>query len=125
MNRRVYQGEIYTCDLWGSLGSEEGKQRPCLIIQNDKGNSVSPTTIVLPISKKKKKYPFQYSLYKKDYDFFDCEENTVLCEQIRCIDLSRVVRYLGKISDEDYNEIYERCYENCKKLEINLDNVSF
>lgn len=116
--RRVFQGEVYTCELWGSIGSEEGKQRPCLIIQNDKGNKVSPTTIILPISKKKKKYPFQYTLFKKDYDFFDCEENTVLCEQVRCIDLNRVVRLLGKISDYDFKEIYKRYCENCKKNEI-------
>lgn len=116
--RKVYQGDVYTCILYGALGCEEGKQRPCLVIQNDKGNSFSPTTIILPISKKKKKYPFQYSLYKKDYDFFDCEENTVLCEQVRCIDTSRVVRYLGTISDKDYEEIYKRYCEICKKSEI-------
>ena len=119
MDRKVYQKQVYTCELWGSLGSEQGKQRPCLIIQNDIGNKVSPTTIILPISKKKKKYPFQYSLYKKDYDFFDCEENTVLCEQVRCVDKSRIVRYLGTISDEDYENIYKRCCENCKNL---IDN---
>lgn len=117
--RKVYQGEIYTCILYGALGSEEGKQRPCLVIQNDKGNSASTTTIILPISSKKKKnYPFQYTLFKKDYDFFDYEENIVLCEQVRCIDTSRVVRYLGKISDKDYEEIYKRYCEICKKSEI-------
>lgn len=116
--RKVYQGEVYTCILYGALGCEEGKQRPCLVIQNDKGNKVSPTTIILPISKKKKKYPFQYTLYKEDYDFFDCEENTVLCEQVRCIDTSRIVRYLGTISDKDYEEIYKRYCEICKKSEI-------
>lgn len=125
MNRRVYQGEIYTVELWGSVGSEEGKQRPCLIIQNDKGNEVSPTTIILPISKKKKKYNFQYSLPKEKYDFFDCEENTVLCEQPRCIDTSRVVRLLGRISNEDYDKIYKIYCENCKRLDINLDNLTF
>lgn len=118
MSRKVYQKDVYTCELWGSIGSEEGKQRPCLVIQNDKGNKVSPTTIILPISKKKKKYPFQYTLYKEDYDFFDCEENTVLCEQPRCIDTSRVVRYLGTISEKDYEEIFKRYCENCKKSEI-------
>lgn len=113
--RRVRQREVYTCELWGSIGSEEGKQRPCLVMQNDTGNSVSPTTIILPISKKKKKYPFQYTLLKKNYDFFDCEENTVLCEQPRTIDLNRVVRYLGTIDIDDFDNIYKRYCENCKR----------
>ncbi len=125
MNRKICQKGIYTCELWGSIGSEEGKQRPCLVMQNDKGNDCSTTTIILPISKKKKKYPFQYTLYKKNYGFFDCEENTVLCEQPRCIDTSRIVRYLGKISNEDYEEIYKRFCENCKRLDISLDKISF
>ena len=115
MNKRVYQGEVYICELWGSIGSEEGKQRPCLIVQNDKGNSVSPTTIILPISKKKKKYPFHYVLFKEKYNFFDCEENTVLCEQPRTIDLCRAIKYLGKIEEEDFDSIYKIYCNNCNK----------
>ena len=116
MSRKIRQGEIYTCILYGALGSEQGKQRPCLIIQNNKGNEVSPTTIVLPISSRSKKdYPFHYSLFKKDYDFFDCEKNIVLCEQVRCVDMSRLVRKIGEVSDEDYKNIYNIYCQICKK----------
>lgn len=117
MNRKVRQGEIYTCELWGSIGSEEGKQRPCLIIQNDIGNKTSPTTIILPISskRKEKRYPFHHYLYKEDYIFFDYDTNIVLCEQPRCVDLKRIVRYLGNISDKDYDEIFQKYCDNCKK----------
>lgn len=113
--RKVLQGEIYTCDLWGAVGSEENKQRPCLIIQNNIGNKFSPTTVILPISSKKNKYPFQYKLYKKDYNFFDCEENTVLCEQPRCIDKKRIIRKIGEITKKDYEIIYKKCCEIYKK----------
>lgn len=111
----IIQGGVYFCDLWGSIGSEEGKQRPCLVIQNDRGNEASPTTIILPISKKKQKYYFQHTLYKEKYNFFDCEENTVLCEQPRCIDNKRIIKFLGAIDDKDYQEIYIKYCNNCKR----------
>ncbi|GMB09235.1 type II toxin-antitoxin system PemK/MazF family toxin [Thermolongibacillus altinsuensis] len=46
----VYRGEIYWCELGENIGSEESKRRPVVIIQNQKGNDHSPTTIVAPIT---------------------------------------------------------------------------
>ena len=48
----VKRGEIYMADLDPVVGSEQGSIRPVLIIQNDKGNQYSPTTVVLPLTTK-------------------------------------------------------------------------
>lgn len=50
----VKRGEIYYADLSPVIGSEQGGVRPVVIIQNDKGNKYSPTTIVAPITSRKK-----------------------------------------------------------------------
>uniref|UniRef100_C5D546 Transcriptional modulator of MazE/toxin, MazF n=1 Tax=Geobacillus sp. (strain WCH70) TaxID=471223 RepID=C5D546_GEOSW len=48
--RVVKRGEVYKCYLGENIGSEENKQRPVLIIQNDVGNINSPNVIVAPIT---------------------------------------------------------------------------
>ncbi|MBP8617675.1 MAG: type II toxin-antitoxin system PemK/MazF family toxin [Candidatus Pacebacteria bacterium] len=41
---------IFYCELGFNIGSEQQGRRPVVILQNDKGNSKSPITIVAPIS---------------------------------------------------------------------------
>jgi mRNA interferase MazF len=56
----VKRGEVYYANLEPVLGSETGKTRPVVIIQNDIGNAHSPTTIIAIIteySEKKASYP--------------------------------------------------------------------
>jgi len=50
----VRRGEIYSVDLGTPKGSEQGGRRPALIIQNDTGNTYSPTTILAAITSKQK-----------------------------------------------------------------------
>ncbi len=57
---QVKRGEVYYARLEPVLGTETGKTRPVVIIQNDIGNTYSPTTIVAIIteySEKKASYP--------------------------------------------------------------------
>ena len=42
----VKRGDIFMANLSPIIGSEQGGERPVLIIQNDVGNLNSPTTIV-------------------------------------------------------------------------------
>lgn len=48
--RVVKRGEVYYCNFGKNIGSEEEKERPCLILQNNVGNAKSPNTIVAPIT---------------------------------------------------------------------------
>ena len=53
MNSRKYtvaQREVYYCDLGINIGSEQGENRPVVILQNDFGNRSGNTTIVAPIT---------------------------------------------------------------------------
>jgi mRNA-degrading endonuclease toxin of MazEF toxin-antitoxin module len=63
----VHRGEIYYADLDPVVGSETGKNRLVLIIQNDIGNAYSPTTIVAVVteySDKKVRHPICVSITK-------------------------------------------------------------
>jgi mRNA interferase MazF len=54
------RGEVYWARLDPVVGSEIGKTRPVVIVQNDTGNEHSAATIVAAISSKcaKKRFPF-------------------------------------------------------------------
>ena len=41
MERKIMRGEIYIADLDPVIGSEQGGERPVLVIQNNKGNRYS------------------------------------------------------------------------------------
>ena len=64
---QIKRGEVYYADLDPVIGSETGKTRPILVIQNDIGNRYSPTTIVSVIteySDKKASYPICVTIKK-------------------------------------------------------------
>lgn len=47
----VRRGEIYWVEFDPVKGSEQGGLRPALVVQNDIGNRVSPTTVVVAITR--------------------------------------------------------------------------
>lgn len=98
MIKEVKRGEIYYADLSPVVGSEQSGIRPVLIIQNDRDNNSSPTTIVAAItsSKTKAELPTHVTFTA------DClpYESTVLLEQIRTIDKTRLSDCIGAIGTE-------------------------
>lgn len=48
--KNVYKRDIFFCEFGYNIGSEQNHKRPVVILQNDKGNSSSTTTIVAPIT---------------------------------------------------------------------------
>ena len=46
----ITRGDLIMVDLEPKKGSEQGKTRPCIVIQNDVGNAHAPTTIVAALS---------------------------------------------------------------------------
>ncbi len=98
----IRRGEIYYADLSPVVGSEQGGVRPVVIIQNDKGNQYSPTTIIAPItSRTKTKIPTHVFINNS------CLKNQsiILLEQIRIIDKSRLIEYIGKLTQDEISKI--------------------
>jgi len=70
--RVVFRGQVYYCDLGLGIGSEETKNRPCVIIQNDTGNQYSPNTIVAPITNEPAEKAVSVTI-SGGYDYTDLE----------------------------------------------------
>ena len=86
----VSRGEIYFAELNPVQGSEQGGVRPVLIIQNDIGNTYSPTTIILAITSQlnKARLPTHVELSAGESGLK--KDSVILAEQMRTIDKSRL-----------------------------------
>lgn len=98
---QVKRGEIYYATFDPGVGSETGKTRPVLIVQNDIGNQYSPTTIIAVIteySEKKATYPICVVIGKDS----GLKKNSIVnLSQIRTLDKSRLTgSKLATLPDE-------------------------
>lgn len=102
---RIRRGDIIIADLEPREGSEQRGVRPVLVIQNDLGNLYGPATIIAPITSKQfiKDYPINVSLSKGKFGLK--RNSTVLLNQIRAIDKSRLLKRVGKLNDSVMKEV--------------------
>lgn len=96
-----------------TIDSEQGGKRPAVIIQNDKGNKFSSTTLVIPLSKKIQKNPFQstHTLLRKGDGKGLKYDSVVLGECMRQVSERRILKYLGKISSIEEKKEIKRVYD--------------
>lgn len=96
--RQIYRGEIYYAKLLETVGSEQKGNRPVVVVQNDIGNVYSPTTIVLPFTKRLDIVnPQPTHIDVKQFGELKCD-STILAEQIRTIDKKRLGDRIGKLT---------------------------
>jgi mRNA interferase MazF len=100
------RGEVYRVDLDPVVGSETGKTRPALVLQNELANRSSPTVTVVPISSQiARVYPFQVRIPAGEGGL--TRDSKALCEQIRTVSRQRIRERLGELPDERLLEIRE------------------
>lgn len=104
----IHRGEIYLIDLCNQVGSEQSGVRPAIIVQNDSGNIHSPTTIVCPLTSKKKNLSATHVILTPE-DAGVITDSTVLCEQVRVIDKARIRKKLGEVKNmKKINDINQK-----------------
>jgi mRNA interferase MazF len=104
--QRFRRGDIWTVDLEPVIGSEQGKARPALIIQNDIGNEYSPVLIVAAItSGDRARYDVQVEVKAPEGGVR--HDSIVLLNQVRTIDKERVGRYWGHLSAQTMKQVDE------------------
>lgn len=97
---------IPNCVYWAymgcNIGSEEGKHRPVLVSRTYKN---SPVCTVMPLTTQRLNDGYWYHID------LECCNSTVLCEQMRVIDMSRIEKPYRKngqivsLSKKDWEEI--------------------
>lgn len=101
----IKRGDLVLVDLEPIVGSEQGKVRPAVVIQNDIGNEYSPTTIIAPITSKvfSKEFSTNVELFKEDSRLE--KDSTILLNQIRTIDKLRIIKKMGSLSNGVMNRV--------------------
>ena len=128
-DKKISRGEIYVADLNPYQGFEQGGIRPVVILQNDAGNYFSSTTIVASLTShvaKKGNLPTHVFINSRE----DLEHDSIImCEQIRTIDKSRLIRCLGRLDEYEMEEVEEAlrvslgCFDD--SLSINVLTIQF
>lgn len=101
----IRRGDIFLANLEPIKGSEQGGIRPVLIIQNDISNKYSPVTIIAAITSKifEKEFPTNIFI-KKENSRLD-KDSTILLNQIRTIDNSRLIRKVGSLDNFNLEKV--------------------
>lgn len=99
MNGEVLRGEIYWLKDRDSVGSEEGMKRPVCIVSSDKGNETSPCVIGASLTSKFRWGKINIPVMATG------RQSWVMCNQLYCLDKSRLFQYIGVLSDQEMAEV--------------------
>jgi len=92
------RNEIYMAVLPVTSKSVQYGKRPVLIIQNDIGNEMSPTTIVAPITSRSKRNMPTHVTIGPETGLNN--ESVVLCEQLVTINIATLNEKIGEVTDK-------------------------
>ena len=103
----ISRGGIYLAALDPVVRRELSKTRPVVVVSNDKNNQFSGTVTILPVTSKniRKVYPFEVSLDKGAGNL--PKDSKVKADQIRTLDKSRIVKFIGMLEQDHIAQIEE------------------
>jgi mRNA interferase MazF len=101
----IKRGNIYLAALDPTVGREISKTRPVVVVSNDQNNTYAGTVSILPITSKntEKIYPFETFLEKRTANL--PKNSKVKADQIRTIDKSRLVQFVGELHEKEMIQI--------------------
>ena len=105
-NRKIFRGQVYHCKLGIGIGSEECKERPCVVLQYNSANKTSPNTLVAPITHTSSRLPVVVPISSKtDTNGNVILDGNVLLGNITCISKARLGDYITNLSSEEMKKI--------------------
>jgi mRNA interferase MazF len=108
----ITRGDVVLCDLNPVVGTEQAGIRPVVVLQIDRANAVSPHTIIAPFTSKIRRALLPSHVFVPAGIGGLNQDSVILCEQIRVVDKSRIIRVIGHL-DDDY----------IKQLEVSLSTI--
>lgn len=101
----VKRGEVWLADLSPTRGTEQAGVRPVLIVQTDRANRASPHTIIVPLTTKIRRAQLPSHVLVKAGQGGLKADSVILCEQIRVIDVHRLIKRLGSLTPRKMREV--------------------
>lgn len=91
----VNRFDVFLVNLDPTVGSEIQKTRPCVVISPDEMNRHIATVIIAPMTTKGRQYPTRIVCQ------FQGKKGQIVLDQIRTVDKNRLVKKLGRISQDE------------------------
>jgi mRNA interferase MazF len=101
----VTRGDVVLSDLNPVIGTEQAGIRPVVVIQINRANAVSPHTIIAPLTSKIRRALLPSHVFIPSGIGGLNQDSVGLCEQIRVIDKSRIIRVIGHLDDVYMEEL--------------------
>ena len=85
--------DVWLVSLDPTVGSEIAKTRPCVVVSPDVTNKFLRTVLVAPLTHIRKRYPTRVD------SAFQQQPGQVALDQIRAVDIVRLVKRLGQLEE--------------------------
>ncbi|MEM6254913.1 MAG: type II toxin-antitoxin system PemK/MazF family toxin [Cyanobacteria bacterium P01_D01_bin.156] len=95
MGMVVKRFDVFLVNLDPTVGSEIQKTRPCVVISPNEMNRYIATVIIAPMTTRGKQYPTRIVCQ------FQGKNGQIVLDQIRTVDKNRLVKKLGRISQDE------------------------
>ncbi len=105
----IKRGKVYDVDLPSTSSHVQSGRRPCLVVQNNLGNTFSPTLIVVPLTTKIKKTHLPVHVVTS-------KNQMALCECILTISKEQIISYI-KTLDEKTMKLIDRALSISLEIE--------
>jgi mRNA interferase MazF len=101
MAAKPFRGMVVEVSLEPVIGHEQGRSRPCVVVQNDIGNRFASTTIIVPLTDAAHiRTPSPIYVLVKKGDGGTTKDSYVLCDQVRTVDQRRFRSTYGTLAPE-------------------------
>lgn len=101
------RGDVWLANLDPVLGSQQGKTRPVVIIQNDVANQYSPVVIVAALTTAvgAKEFPTEVRVSAPEGGLK--RDSAILLNQVRTIDKRRLIARWGRLTPQTMEKVDE------------------
>ena len=99
------QFEVWLANLNPTFGTEAGKKRPVVVIQNNLLNKIHPSTIVCPITTNVQPSANILRVHLKKGDANVKTDCDILVDQIRAIDNKRFIKRIGMLDLKNIDQL--------------------
>jgi len=101
----VKRFEIYLVNLDSEVSDDPKNTRPAVVISPDEMNRFLENVLIAPISSTKLKYPTRVAIQ------FLNSERAVILDQIRSVEIERLVKKVGEVDERSQKAILDRLAE--------------
>ena len=111
----ITRGEIWLANLNPIKGSEQSGTRPVLIFQNNIIAKYTTTVLAIPLTTTLRRATLPSCVKILQGEGGLTSDSVALCHQMKALDKIRLIKKLGKVSDQTLTVI-----ENCTKFTMGM-----